>query len=199
MKRIIKIILISIGAFVLILTALGIINSWLSSAGYDQEIELTKSDLPIEKNEGVNPSDLAVFPVRQLINKTPEEVELLTGLKVNDSFEGVGGKIMSASIDLDGVSVETAYTLINHPKVKYNGLFFFNIWFDNPVDEDIAWTMTDMPKLDKNQAFSYSLNDRKFIWRDIDPFFQVEAGYKRDKIEFIEAYLLPEEEDAKLY
>ena len=150
----------------------------------------------------------ALFPIKELINKTPSEIENLTGAKVINSHKNTTGTLMNATIDLQGLSVETSYTLVKHSKVKYNGTTFFNIWFDNPVNEDEAWKIVGLPKPNKKQSYTHSMNNSKFTWRDIPPFFEVQAShpYKgntliidKDKIESIECYLLIEDEDIELY
>ena len=65
-----------------------------------------------------------------------------------------------------------------------------------------------LSKPDKTQAYTHSTNNSSFTWRNIPPFFEVQAShpYKgntlivdKNKIEFIECYLLTEYEDMKLY
>lgn len=152
-----------------------------------------------------------LFPVKELINKTPSEIETIMDVKVEDFGKGTGGKIMNAGIELNGVSIETAYTLVEHPEIKYNGTFFFNIWFDEPINEDDAWIMIGLPKPNKQDALQSKymsegcpkelfVNNKcnKFSWTNVSPFAQLGAGYIDGKIEFIECYLLPEE-DMLLY
>ena len=155
-----------------------------------------------------NVQQKALFPVKELINKTPSEIENLTGAKMIDIGINITGTLMNATIDLQGLSIETSYTLIKHPKVKYNGTIFFNIWFDNPVNKDEAWKIVGLPKPNKEQSYTHSTNNSKFTWRNIPPFFEIQAGHPyqsntlivdKNKIEFIECYLLTEDENIKLY
>lgn len=149
-----------------------------------------------------------LFPVKQLINKTPSEIESLTGADVIDWGKNTTGTLMTAGINLQGLSMDTAFILVKHPKVKYNGATFFNIQFDSPVNEDDAWKIVGLSKPNKEQAYTHSTNSSKFTWRNIPPFFEVQATHPyrgntlivdKDKIEFIEVYLLTEDEDMELY
>jgi hypothetical protein len=164
---------------------------------------------PIEISRGQQAKVL--FPIKELINKTPSEIETIIGAKMENLGKGTGGKTMNADIELKGANIETAYTLIEHPKVKYNGTFLFNIWFEKPVNEDEAWSMVGLLKPTKKDALQSKymskgcseelfLNNKcnKFIWTNMPPFAQLEAGYIDGKIEFIECSLLPEE-DMSLY
>ncbi len=141
-----------------------------------------------------------LFPVKQLINKTPSEIETITGQKLEIYGEKPSGKLMEASLTFQGIDVNTVYTLVETTKVRYNGTILLHVWFDSPREENKAWQIVDFIPPSKDKAIVNS--DRRVVWENISeiiPFNKVDAWYLNGKIETLKFYLLSEEEEMPLY
>lgn len=144
-----------------------------------------------------------LVPVKQLINKTPTEIESITGQKLEVYGKKPSRKLMEAGFKIEDVDVWTVYSLVETEKVKYNGTILFQIFFNNPKNENEAWQIVDFTSPPKNKAIeSNMMNGKRFAWgkiSEINPFDTVKADYIGDKISVLSFYYLTEEEEVSLY
>lgn len=142
----------------------------------------------------------AIFPVKDLINKTPTEIEEATEQKLTSYSKKPSGKLMEAGLDIGNASIWTVYALVENSKVKYNGTILFQIFFNNPLTESEAWNFVGFTPPNKNKAAVNSSG--RTMWKNIngtEPFYIVDVWYSNNKVESLKFYLLSDDEENKLY
>ena len=141
-----------------------------------------------------------LIPIKELINKTPSEIETIIGQKLEIYGKKPSGKLMEAGFTFNGIDVWTVYTLVKTPNVKYNGTILFQINFSELQEENNAWQIVGFSLPHKDKAIVKS--DRRIVWENISeiaPFNKVDAWYSNGRIETLKFYLLSEEEETPLY
>ena len=159
----------------------------------EQQIQTTQ-------NSKIEVQQKTLIPIKELINKTPSEIEKITGQKLEIYGKKPSGKLMSAGFTLGEIDIDTVYTLVKTSKVKHNGTILFHVNFNNPKEQNEAWQIVDFSPPHKNKAIVKS--DRRVVWENISeiaPFSKVDAWYLDGKIETLKFYLLSEEEEISLY
>jgi len=175
-----------------------------------------------EKKESVGPTQVSqpqisqeqqvkvLVPVKQLINKTPIEIEAITGQKLEVYGKKPSGKLMEAGFKIGDIDVWTVYSLVETEKVKYNSTILFEIYFENLKNEDEAWQTVGFTPPPENKAVESTMlqwwgggtEGKRLAWikiPEINPFDTVKADYIGDKICELSFYFLTEEEEIPLY
>jgi hypothetical protein len=191
-----------IGGFIFLIIVIAITggNEEESVSEITQPQIFQEQQVQTAQDSKTNVQQKALFPVKELINKTPSEIETIIGQKLEIYGKKPSGKLMEAGFTLQGVDIWTVYTLIENPKVKYNGTILFQINFSELQEENNAWQIVDFSPPHKDKAIMKS--DRRIVWENIsgiDPFNKVDVWYLNGRIETLKFYLLSEEEETPLY